>query len=118
MKRIEKRTQKHVPEIHLEFFFWGGYFVQTMKRFFLGCLCIIVSVSAALSANGNPAAVKYKLSNSAFSLIATINGSEVHVILEERHISMRLSEGNYIGFAEKVSKPFYYISIYLSYLSR
>lgn len=72
------------------------------KAFFLimGTLSFIIIISATLPTCTNPASVCYEVSNSAFLLKVTVNAPEVHVVLEERQIPQRLSEGNYIYHAQ------------------
>ncbi|MFA5817811.1 MAG: hypothetical protein WC854_00850 [Bacteroidales bacterium] len=72
------------------------------KAFFLimGNLSLIIAISATFPACTNPASVHHELSNSAFRLRVTVDEPEVHVILEERQIPQRLSEGNYIYRAQ------------------
>jgi hypothetical protein len=99
MKKIEFISNRKTL---LKSFFGSRYLFLTLKILFIivGSLSLIIAISATLPAYTNPAPVNYKLSNSAFRLCTTINGPEVHVILEERKIPLRMSEGNYIYRAQ------------------
>ncbi|MBA7564053.1 hypothetical protein ES708_05715 [subsurface metagenome] len=67
---------------------------------FVGTLSLIIAVSAIFTGCKNLASECYEVSNSAFLLRVTLNEPEVHVVLEERQIPQRLSEGNYIYRAQ------------------
>ena len=75
---------------------------KQVKTFFIivGTLNIIVAICATLPACTNLGSVHHELSNPAFLLRVTVNEPEVHVVLEERQIPQRLSEGNYIYRAQ------------------
>jgi hypothetical protein len=61
-----------------------------------GKVILISAICGIMPACKNLTAVRNELSNSAFHLTVTVNKSEVHVVLDEKSIPLRLSEGNYI----------------------
>ena len=79
----------------------SGYLSLVLKAFFLALsnLGLIMAISATLSACKNTATT-YELSSSVFMLRVIVNEPEVHVILQEKKMPLRLSEGNYIYRAQ------------------
>ena len=73
-----------------------------MRTFFIcvSSLCLIIAVNVLMPACTNRASSNYTLSNAAFRLRVSVHEPEVHVILEERQMPMKLSEGNYIYRAQ------------------
>ena len=68
--------------------------------FQVSSLCLIIAISAAIPACTNRASSSYTLSNDAFRLSVSVHEPEIHVILEERQMPMKLSEGNYLYRAQ------------------
>ena len=97
----EEKAQTHILKTFLKSFFGNRYLFLTRKTVFLlaRSLSLIIAISVTLPSCKNPGS-HYKLSNPAFLLKVTVNESEVHVILEERQIPLKLSEGNYIYRAQ------------------
>ncbi len=63
-------------------------------------LSLIILFSVCVIACINPASVTHEVANAAFSLRISVNNPEIHVVLNERQIPMRLSEGNYVYRAQ------------------
>jgi len=95
-------NQNHILKTVLKSLFESRYLFLTSKAFFIIVikLCLIIAISATFPACTNPASADYEVSNSAFSLNVTINKPDIHIVLEERQIPMRLSEGNYLYRAQ------------------
>ena len=68
-------------------------------------LLMVTAISTTFLACNNPASINYEISNPAFLLKVTINKPEIHMVLEEKQIPVRMSEGDYIYRAQvKVSQ--------------
>ncbi|MEK7719895.1 MAG: hypothetical protein AAB347_09845, partial [Bacteroidota bacterium] len=102
MREVFKENQNHILKTVIKSILESRYLFLTPKAFFiiLVNLSLIIAISATFPACTNPASVHHEVSNSAFLLSVTINKSEVHVVLEERQIPKRMSEGHYIYRAQ------------------
>jgi hypothetical protein len=103
MREIIKKTPNQVMKTFLKMYFGSRFPFFTWRVFFciaIGSLSLIVAFSSTLLSCTNTSSVHQVVSNSAFQLSVTVNKPEVHVILEERQIPLRLSEGNFIYRAQ------------------
>jgi len=102
MKNAKEKTQIHILKTFMKSFLGSTSLLLILKSFFLFArdLSLIILISATFIACTHRTPEYYELSNPAFQLKVTINDPEVHVILMERQIPLRLSEGNYIYRAQ------------------
>jgi hypothetical protein len=102
MRGIRENTQRQPRKDILKTFFQSRESFFTWKTFFfiISGIYIIVKVSSLLVSCKDSEGVQMELSNSAFNLRVSVNKLEVHVVLEDRQIPLRMSEGNYIYRAQ------------------
>jgi hypothetical protein len=100
MKKTKEHSQNHIPGPFMRSFSGKrSHPIASKVLYLVATLGLIIAIYVTFQACTNSASTK-KLSNSAFQLKASVNGSEVHVTLQEKQIPLLLSEGNYIYRAQ------------------
>jgi hypothetical protein len=98
MRKVFTKIQSHPLKALQKWFFGRSWFFLNSKAFFhiVAPLSLLIAICATLPSCTDSESIQYEVSNTAFLLKVIINEPEIHVILEEKQISMSLSDGNYI----------------------